>query len=130
MNKRRNAPGGAATPAEATETATGKTHNLHLNFTTPIACRQLGSIASLLLRGAENGLTITDLERVTGLCSRDIRKEIEQERRAGCPILADCKHGYFLPIDETEKIRFVRQMRNRAQEILQTAAAVEKSDGV
>lgn len=53
--------------------------------------RQSGFIAGLLSYGPESGQTITDLERLTGWRSREIRKQIELERRTGTPILSDCQ---------------------------------------
>ncbi len=84
-------------------------------------------IADFLGRGAENALTLRDLQALTGADGRTIRLEIEQARRAGVPILSNCRDGYFLPAGEDEKALFVRQMRRRAGEILRTAAAVEKA---
>jgi len=83
-------------------------------------------IAKLLHYGAENGVTLRDLENLTKLDSRTIRKQIEMERRAGVPILADCKSGYFLPGTEYEKARCVKSMRGRARAILRSAEAIEK----
>ena len=82
-------------------------------------------IHDLLHTGAENGVTLRDLENLTKQDSRAIRKQIEAERRAGVPILADSKNGYFLPGTEGEKARCVKQMRGRAREILRTAEAIE-----
>lgn len=48
-----------------------------------------------------------------------------KERRSGVPILSDNASGYFLPGNSAERAQFVKSMRNRAAEILRTAAAVE-----
>lgn len=85
-----------------------------------------GGIASLLLRGPENAVSLRDLERLTGENGRTIRRQIEVERRRGIPILSDCKSGYYLPSCEYDRQRFVGQMRGRAREILRTARAVEQ----
>ena len=84
-------------------------------------------ISDLLNRGAENGVTIHYLESLTGMDEREVRRQIEAERRNGCPILSDCRSGYFLPDNDWEKTRCVRSMRRRAMEILKTAAAIEKA---
>ena len=60
-------------------------------------------IYDLLHTGAENGITLRDLCSLTNQDGRAIRKQIEVERRAGIPILADCKNGYFLPDSEGER---------------------------
>lgn len=85
-------------------------------------------IADLLLQGQENAIPLRQLKTMTGRRGRDLRKQIERERRRGVPILADCKSGYFLPDGEDEKARCVRSMRGRAKEILITAAAIEKGE--
>ena len=85
-------------------------------------------ICKLLHTGAENGVTLRDLETLTKQDSRAIRKQIEAEHRAGAPILADSKSGYFLPNGEGEKARCVKQMRGRAREILRTADAIEAGE--
>ena len=85
-------------------------------------------IYKLLHTGAENGVTLRDLENLTKQDSGAIRKQIEAERRAGVPMLADSKSGYFLPNSEGEKVRCVKQMRGRAREILRTADAIEAGE--
>ena len=88
-----------------------------------------GGIASLLLHGAENGLHLRDLCRLTGWKEREVRLHIHAERRRGVPILSDNVNGYFLPADEQELVACVRSMRNRAGEILAAAEAIEQSKG-
>lgn len=94
-------------------------------------CRVLPMrIADLLSHGPENGQTITDLERLTGCQSREIRKQIERERRAGTLIISDNAHGYYLTDDPAEAQRFARSMQHRAREILRTARAIEGAAGL
>ncbi len=83
------------------------------------------TIARLLLPGRRNAIVMAQLKHWTGLDSRRIRQQIEQERREGCPILSDNHTGYYLAETELEKQLFVRSMRHRAGEILKTAAAIE-----
>lgn len=70
------------------------------------ADRQPGFIESLLSYGAENGLTLKALERITDWPGRTIRKAIETERRAGAVIISDNAHGYYLTDDPAEAQRF------------------------
>lgn len=84
-----------------------------------------GTIASLLGRGSGAALSRQELEALTGMDGRTVRRLIEFERRSGTPILSDCSAGYYLPADEREADTFVRSMRRRAEEILRTASAVE-----
>ena len=81
----------------------------------------------MLMEGADNGLHLQDLVRLTGEDQRTVRKMIHEERRQGIPILSNSKDGYYLPGNEYEKAECVRQMRGRAWEILAAAAAVEKA---
>ena len=78
----------------------------------------------------KDGQTITDLERLTGCQSREIRKQIERERRAGTLIISDNAHGYYLTDDPAEAQRFAQSMRHRAGQIIKTARAVEEVAGL
>ena len=71
-------------------------------------------------------LSQAELERITGLPRRTIRKMIEAERQDLIPILSD-ETGYFMPDDEAEAARFISGMRRRAHEILNNARCVEKA---
>lgn len=97
--------------------------NFRVNCTAGNPARQL-KISDFLGIGAETGLTIRDLERMTGKPGREIRREIQQERLAGVPILADNHSGYFLPRNELEKQLCVRSMFHRADEISRSASAI------
>lgn len=98
--------------------------------TTAPSSGQALKISSLLSHGAENGVTLRHLEKLTDLPGREVRRQIERERRRGIPILSDNTSGYFLPSSEDEKARCVRSMRGRAQEILRTARAIEEAAGL
>lgn len=78
--------------------------------------------------GAENGLLLRELEALTGLDSREVRRQIQRERLAGTPILSDCKYGYYLAASEEEIAQFTESMRRRAGEILRVARAVEEGE--
>lgn len=93
--------------------------NFRVDCTAGNPARQL-KISDFLGIGAETGLTIPDLERITGKPGR----EIQQERLAGVPILADNRNGYFLPRNELEKQICVKSMFRRASEIEKSAAAI------
>ena len=85
-------------------------------------------IADFLHSGAENAVSRRDLMSLTDMSDRELRLQIEAERRQGCPILSDNVHGYFLPGDQAERDRCVRSLRRRAKEIERTAAAIEKAE--
>lgn len=87
------------------------------------------TISKLLLEGAQNGLHLHDLVRITGWTEREVRQQIHHERRGGAPILSDNLNGYFLPADEQERAACVRSLRHRAKEILAAADAIEQTEG-
>ena len=103
MNEKRNAPAGAATPAEAAEalniTPTKTTSSE--DFTTELADFQGGRIYPLLKKGAENAMTTKELKALLHCPERTIRELVEQERRQGALVLADPNPpgGYFRPSD-------------------------------
>ena len=82
-------------------------------------------IPDLLLEGQENAIPLRQLKAMTGRRGRDLRKQIERERRRGIPILSDNVGGYFLPANEGEREQFVKSMRHRAGEILKSPGPVD-----
>jgi len=84
-------------------------------------------IAALLLRGEANALPLGELERITGLDRRMIRRRIQLERQAGACICVNCKDGYYLAETEAERARCVASMRRRAAEVYRTADAIERA---
>ena len=130
MNKIRK-PAHGGNRERATETAAfGRAAISYSHSTTAASGRQSGFVAGLLSYGAENGLTLKDLERITDWPGRTIRKAIEHERRAGELIISDNRNGYYLTDDPGEAQRFARSMRHRAGEILRTVRAIERAAGL
>lgn len=84
-------------------------------------------IADYLSHGHANAVPLHHLQSMTGLDGRTVRRLIAGERRSGTPILSDNATGYFLPGNDSERMRFVRSMRSRAKEILDAAEAVERA---
>lgn len=107
------------------EAETGQETTSTNDNTTATDCRQM-QIADLLLQGQENAIPLRQLKAMTGQRGRDLRKQIERERRRGIPVLSDNVGGYFLPANEGERERFVKSMRHRVGEILKSAAAIER----
>lgn len=87
-------------------------------------------IADRLPHGQDNAVPLEHLVILTGMNERDVRRQIEAERRAGVLILSDNQHGYWLTDDPAEALRFARSMRRRAGAILKTASAVERAAGL
>lgn len=84
------------------------------------------AIAGLLLTGAENAITLTQLSRITGRDTRTVRLLIQRDRAAGFPVCVDNAHGYYLPATEEEKSACVKSMRHRAREVQRTADNIER----
>ena len=82
-------------------------------------------ISDLLHKGRDNGLTLQDLVKLTGMDERTIRRKIHVERKSGMLIMADCVHGYFLPEDTYDVRRFIHSMSNRSKEIAAVSRAAE-----
>ena len=128
--KKKSARRDAATSKRAKQERHQTSDNSHDQHTTDRSGGQADTISGLLLHGAENGLHLRDLCRLTGWKEREVRLQIHAERRRGIPILSDNVNGYFLPTDEQELVACVRSMRNRAGEILAAAEGIERSRGV
>lgn len=106
--------------------ADGNSHNYCTS--NPVA-GQL-KISDYLNCGTQGGMTIKDLEHMTGRKSREIRRQIERERRSGALIISDNQNGYWMAADPAEAKMFAGSMRHRAGEIIRTARAIEVAAGV
>lgn len=126
MRENRKARPGVAAPGRAKmEAGTGQATTSMIDFNTNSTPGQAVRMADFLSHGPENGITLRHLEKLTNLPGREVRRQIERERRSGALILSDNQHGYFLAADPVEAQRFARSMLNRAEEIRKTARAVE-----
>lgn len=86
-------------------------------------------ISELLLKGAENAQTSSDLCSLTGLTARELTLMVERERRQGSPICASTgsKPGYFLAGNKEEMQTFCNSLLHRAGEIHKTRKACLKT---
>lgn len=121
MTEKKKARRDAATSKRAKVETSRAGRDPHTDFTTGKAF-----ISSFLLSGRENAIPRRELEKLTDLDGRTVRLMIEQERRAGIPVLSDNASGYFLPATDEERAACVRSLRHRAAEILKTAQAIER----
>ena len=87
-------------------------------------------ISDFLGYGQSEAVPLKHLVTLTKLSEREVRLQIERERRAGELIISDNRHGYFLAETKEDADRFVKSMRKRANEILTTAASVEKAANI
>lgn len=127
-NKKSDRPG-APTPGRpegsgACEASSDPT----IQFTTTMPLGQAVHIADFLSHGADHGVHLSDLVRLTGLPERTVRLMIRAERLQGTPILENSRDGYFMPSNDHERARCVRSMRRRAAEIVKVADAIERAE--
>lgn len=117
---------GASERAKGTEPTFQSGPHSYPQSTTSLPLGQDAHIAKLLSVGAGHAIPLHDLVALTGWSEREVRRQIERERRRGVPILSDNMSGYFLPANENELAQFIKSMRHRAGEILKSAAAIEQ----
>lgn len=122
MTTNKKAPAGAGTPTRAAGDGLPTMYPTK-NFTTSEG--KTLHISALLHPGAENGIKLPELVKLTGQEERIVRRRIQAERKAGKLILSDCLHGYFLPENSSDVQRFARSMSRRAAEIASIARAAE-----
>lgn len=132
MREHKNTTTSAATPAVAKEpgpTFQSGPHS-YSQSTTSTPPGQGLHIADLLSHGADHGLHLSDLVRLTGFPERTVRQMIHRERRKHIPILSNNKDGYYLPSSDYEKAECVCSLRRRAVEILEAADGIEGAAGI
>lgn len=122
MRMDKKAPAGAGTPTRARNEDFAVNHSIS-DFTT--GAGKVLHIFDLLRPGAENGIKLPELAKLTGQDERIVRRRIQAERKDGKLILSDCLHGYFRPASEQEARRFIRSMSGRAAEIAAVSRAAE-----
>lgn len=91
-------------------------------------CRKPQEISTLLLRGSANAISLQQLQMLTGLGGRVIRRLIQRERQSGMCICANNRSGYFLAESEAERNACARSMYARAREVEQTAQAIAAAE--
>ena len=82
-------------------------------------------VSDYLLPGQQNAVPLRHLKELLHLDGRKVRLMIRAERLSGTPILADNQTGYYLPVNDYERVQCVRSMRRRAAEIVRAADAIE-----
>lgn len=97
-------------------------------FTTSRTAPQ--QISDLLMHGSVNAIPLRELQRLTGLDGRIIRRKIQQERKDGFCICVNNRDGYFLADSEAEREICARSMFARAREVAQTASAIAAAEVV
>jgi biotin operon repressor len=85
-------------------------------------------IAALLLRGSADAIPLQQLQALTGLDGRTVRRLIQKERQSGACICCNSRGGYFLAETEAERDTCARSMLHRAAEIKRTAEAIAAAE--
>lgn len=80
--------------------------------------------SELLGRGPAGAVHLSDLAGLLHTDRRSVRLLIQRERLAGCPVLSDNEHGYYLAEDSGQVRAFCDSMRRRARSIQAIADAV------
>ena len=89
---------------------------------------ELQRISDFLMHGSVNAVPLRELELMTGLDGRTIRRMIQVERKDGSCICVNNMDGYFLAATETEREMCVRSMRHRGLEVIRTAQAIAAAE--
>ena len=80
-------------------------------------------VLSHFRKGRENGIHLQELEKITRLDNRTLRKVIESIRRSGVCVCSD-ENGYYLPANADELERYIKRVNKTARSTfftLQTA---------
>lgn len=77
-------------------------------------------VEELLLKGRRNATKGATLATILKTDLRNVLYMIEQERRAGAPICADMKTGYYLPENNEELAAYIKALHGRGCEIQKT----------
>lgn len=75
--------------------------------------------------GEENAVKCTELESITGLESRDVKRCIETLRRSGV-VICSSSNGYFFPETRAELRTFIHREAARAHSIEITLRSAER----
>lgn len=115
----------AHTNQSAEQSQTTNEKNIQLNYTPKKSDLQDDILLSLIGYGADNGIHLADLVRLTGLESRIVRKRIETLRRSGHVICAD-ESGYYFPSTYAELSHYVRRTEKQARSIFLTLRSARR----
>jgi len=86
------------------------------------------NILDYIPKGRNNAISRQDLEQLTGLSDRAIRKEIKKLVQKGIPILSSSQSkGYWYSDDIEELENFIKESKNRCRTEYLTVRALEKT---
>ncbi len=87
-------------------------------------------VSHTLNRGRSRPITARALAELFDVDQRAITQQIEFERAAGAPILADCGEGcsgYYLPSCDEERQEYLRRLDSRIEHIIAHRNAVARA---
>ena len=84
-------------------------------------------IENFLLRGQDNALSVSTLERITGRSARRIGAAVQDARRRGVPVISMPSGGFFIASSEEERSRCLRSLKHRRSETDWTIFALERA---
>ena len=96
-------------------------------YPTTTANKSQFQIENFLLRGQDNALSVSTLERITGRSARRIGAAVQDARRRGVPVISLQSGGFFLAASEEERSRCLRSLRHRRAETDWTIFALERA---
>lgn len=70
------------------------------------------NLSECIPQGEDNAITAAELAKLFECTERDITREINRLRKDG-KIICSCGSGFFLPDDDCDIQKFVRQMHSR-----------------
>ncbi len=83
-------------------------------------------ILSLIGEGESEAVSLRSLSILSGEEERHLRKEIEEYRRAGIPVLSGM-NGYYFPETAEEIREYIRKEEKRARSIFYTLRGAKKA---
>lgn len=82
------------------------------------------NLTECIPQGKENAITAAELAKLFECTERDITKKINRLRKDG-KIICSCGSGFFLPDDDYDIKKFVRQMQSRITDIKKATKSAE-----
>lgn len=80
------------------------------------------AVLPLIKSGSENGVSLAEICRRTGLSPRGVRKSVEALRRSGT-VIASGEKGYYYPAEQSELRQYIQRMERTAKSIFFTLKA-------
>ena len=84
-------------------------------------------IINALSYGQQNAKSRAELQALSGLCDREVRREIRRLRLSGIPVCSSSRvPGYWLPETSDELSTFQQSMAHRVRAIFSAASSARR----